>query len=122
VGDRIGARFREDLVLTMAIETARGRTMRIAASSASGTVFCMQRTAGEAIRYGSAQPDAYGGSTPSVFKRAIALCGTTPWSDAAVRRLDTATLCDGLDRAGGYVLCRMVQVQIVDTMRQTKLT
>ena len=36
------------------------------------------------------------------------------------RMLDPSTLCDGVDRSHGYVLCRMVQILIVNTMRQTK--
>ncbi|MGZ6545289.1 MAG: hypothetical protein ACXVEI_08260 [Actinomycetota bacterium] len=80
--------------LTMAIETATGRTARIAALSESGRVYCFERTANGSIRYGSAR-GIYGAVDPSVFERAIAHCGSTPWGGAAVRMLDMETMCDG---------------------------
>jgi hypothetical protein len=51
---------------------------------------------------------------------ALWACGSTPWSDTAVRMPDTASMCDGVDPSGGYLICRMVQVLITDTMRRTK--
>lgn len=104
--------------LTMSIEDTTGRTARVAAMSASGAVFCMERRGDGSIRYGSARRTGEGSS--AVFAQAIARCGSTPWSGAAVRMLDPSTLCDGVDRSHGYVLCRMVQILIVNTMRQTK--
>ncbi len=104
--------------LTMSIEDTTGRTARVAAMSASGGVFCMERAGDGSIRYGSAEGTGEGSS--AVFARAIARCGSTPWSGAAVRMLDTATLCDGVGRSNGYLICRMVQILISNTMRQTK--
>jgi len=102
--------------LTMSIERASGDTARIAARSDGGAVFCMQRTGDGSLRYGRAA----GEGDPSLFERAIARCGSTPWSASAVRMPDTARMCDGVDRSGGYLICRMVQVLITDTMRRTK--
>ena len=72
---------------------------------------------GTVILYGSAS----GEETPSTFERALIDCGSTAWSDAAVPIVDRSTMCDGVDRSSGYLICRMVQVLITDTMRHTKL-
>jgi len=104
--------------LTMSIEGPTGRRARVATLSASGAAFCMERRGDGSIRYGSALATGRGGS--GVFARAIAHCGSTPWSNAAVRMLDTSIMCDEVD-ASSYLICRMVQVLITDTMRQMKL-
>ena len=104
--------------LTVAIAAATGRTARVAAQSDSGGAFCVERLPGGELRYGGAAGDGTGGTT--TLDRAIARCGSTPWSAAAVRRLDPSTMCDGLDPHGGYLICRMVQVLIAQTMARTK--
>lgn len=101
--------------LTMSIEEATARSARIAALSDSGTVFCIERIEAGPIRYGSAAGEAV-----SAFQLAVAHCGSTTWSDAAVGMPDTASMCDGVDRSSGYLICRMVQALITDTMRRTK--
>ena len=98
----------------MSIEDATERTARIAALSESGTAFCIERTGDGSIRYGSAG----GEGDLSAFERAIVDCGSTPWSDTAVRMPDTASMCDGVDTSG-YLICRMVQVLITDTMQRS---
>jgi len=34
---------------------------------------------------------------------------------------DTSRMCEGVDRSGGYVICRMVQALIADTLRRTRI-
>jgi hypothetical protein len=103
--------------LTMSIEPATGGTIQIAALSASNAAFCIERASDGTITYGSGP----GPGTPgSRLRQAIARCGSTPWSGVALARIDLAHLCDGTDPSGGYLLCRMVQVLVVNTMRQTK--
>ena len=106
--------------LTMSIESATGGTARIAALSESGTAFCIERTGDGSIRYGSGGGEPEGERHLAAFERAIVLCGSMPWSQAAVRMPDTTRMCDGLDPSGGYLICRMVQALIVDTMRRTQ--
>ena len=106
--------------LTMSIESATGGTARIAALSESGTAFCIERTGDGSIRYGSGGGEPEGERHLAAFERAIGLCGSMPWSQAAVRMPDTTRMCDGLDPSGGYLICRMVQALIVDTMRRTQ--
>ena len=64
------------------------------------------------MTYGS-PPDA---STAQVGD-AVAACGSTPWSDDAIRVPLYRTMCADLDPQGGYLLCRMVQALIVQTLR-----
>ena len=106
--------------LTMSVESATGGTARIAALSESGTAFCIERTGDGSIRYGGGGGETEGEPHLAAFELAVALCGSTPWSQAAVRMPDTTRMCDGLDRSGGYLICRMVQVLIAETMRRTK--
>jgi hypothetical protein len=49
----------------------------------------------------------------------LAACGSTPWSSAAVRPFPIATMCDGLDPESGYLICRMVQVVMLQTLQRT---
>jgi hypothetical protein len=35
----------------------------------------------------------------------------------ALRRFPIATMCDGLDPAGGYLMCRVVQALMTKTMQ-----
>jgi hypothetical protein len=96
--------------LTIAIVATSADTARVATTSESGAAFCIERADGS-LRYGTAP------AGPGALATAIARCGSTAWSAEAVRRLDVAGFCDGVDR-GGYLLCRMVQVLIVDTMNR----
>ena len=104
--------------LTVAVVAATGRTARVAALSDSGGAFCVERLPGGDLRYGGVAGDGTGAI--ATLDRAIARCGSTPWSAAAVRRLDASTMCDGIDPQGGYLMCRMVQVLIAQTMTRTR--
>jgi hypothetical protein len=50
---------------------------------------------------------------------AVAACGSIPWTPAASRPFPVATMCEGLDRDSGYLICRMVQVLMTQTLEQT---
>jgi hypothetical protein len=56
------------------------------------------------------------------MKQAIENCGAVAWTTAATRPLETETMCNGLDPQSGYLLCRMVQVVIANTLAETKPT
>jgi hypothetical protein len=53
-------------------------------------------------------------------REAKGACSPTPWSSAVLQAPPFDTMCDGLDRLGGYLICRMVQVLSVDILNQTK--
>jgi hypothetical protein len=105
--------------LTMSIESASANSARVAALSFNGDAFCLQRTTGGVLTYGRSMAAGGGAAT---IGRAIESCGSIPWSREAVSMPDVTHLCDGLGPADGYVLCRMVQVLVVSTMKQTKPT
>ena len=50
-------------------------------------------------------------------RRRSPACGSTPWSAAAVRRFPVATMCDGLERSGGYLICRASQAFMTTSMQ-----
>ncbi len=107
---------------TMSIAWASGRRARVAALSYSGTAFCLERTGTGGLTFGSsvgsAEPGA--GDATNALKQAVARCGSTGWTSAAIRPFPIATLCDGMAPDGGYLICRMVQALSVSIMRQTK--
>jgi hypothetical protein len=102
---------------TVSIVSATDGEARVAAISGSGTAFCLQRT-DSGLAYGSGPragtPDLAGG-----LQGAVSECGSTPWTAAAVRPFPIATMCDGLDASGGYLICRMVQALMTKTMNHT---
>jgi hypothetical protein len=104
--------------LTMGIVGASSTTARIVAVSVSGTSICIQRD-GNGIAYGSAPRIAWNTALPSALHHAVAACGSTPWTDAALRPFPIATMCADLDRDSGYLLCRMVQVIMTQTAERT---
>ena len=102
----------------VAIVSATDTEARLAAVSESTNGYCLQRSGGElsygrASRFGGSDPD------PDVIAQAIAGCGSTPWSAAAVRRFPVATMCDGLELSGGYLLCRASQALMTTAMQRT---
>ena len=107
-------------VLTMGIATATSTTARIVAVSPSGNAFCIQRDA-SGVSYGSGSgPGRSNGATSErSIDRALAACGSTPWSSAALRPFPIASMCDGLDPESGYLICRMVQVVMLQTLQRT---
>jgi hypothetical protein len=42
------------------------------------------------------------------------------WSASAVQMPPFETMCDGLDPVGGYLICRMVQVNNQETLGRLK--
>jgi hypothetical protein len=106
--------------LTMSVISATDRRARVAAVSASGTAFCLERVVGGELSYGSSS--AMEPAVRLALKQAIENCGAAPWTAAAIRPLETERMCDGLDPESGYLLCRMVQVVIADTLSQSKPT
>ena len=102
----------------VAIVSATDTEARLAAVSGSTNGYCLQRSGGE-LSYGRAS--RFGGSDPGtdVIAQAIAGCGSTPWSAAAVRRFPVATMCDGLELSGGYLLCRASQALMTTAMQRT---
>jgi hypothetical protein len=106
--------------LTMSVVSATDRRARVAAVSASGTAFCLERVVGGELSFGSSE--AMEPVARLAMKQSIENCGAVPWTAAATRPLETERMCDGLDPESGYLLCRMVQVVIADTLAQTKPT
>jgi type II secretory pathway pseudopilin PulG len=104
--------------LTMGIVGASSTRAQIVAVSLSGTSICIQRD-GNGISYGSSPRIAWNTALPSGVSHAVAACGSTPWTDAALRPFPIAAMCDGLDRDSGYLICRMVQVITTQTMERT---
>ncbi len=109
-------------VLTMSIVSASGRRARIAALSASGTAFCLERTGTGRLTLGSSiGSEGFGaGDATKALRQAAAHCDSTPWTPAAIRPFPVASLCDGMAPYGSYLICRMVQALSVRIMRQTK--
>ena len=101
-----------EVVIISATDTAA----RLVAFSESTNGYCLQRSSGE-LSYGRAS--RFGGSAPDpdVVAQAIAECGSTPWSAAAVRRFPVATMCDGLELSGGYLICRASQALMMTAMQ-----
>jgi hypothetical protein len=97
--------------LQVQILTASGRSARLLTIASSGRAFCAQTT-GEGWTYGSADAGGYG---PDV-RAAIDVCGSTTWSDDAIRVPPYATMCADLDPQGGYLICRMVQALVRQTL------
>jgi hypothetical protein len=104
--------------LTISIVTATDSDARVAALSASGNAFCVERVAGGKLAYGTT---TFVPRATQAVRQAIATCGATPWTAATVRPIPTATLCDHVG-ASGYLLCRMVQVFIVETLQRSSPT
>ena len=103
-------------VAEVVIVSATNTEARLAAVSESTNGYCLQRSGGElsygrASRFRGATPD------PDVVAPAIAACGSTPWSAAAVRRFPVARMCDGLELSGGYLLCRASQAVMTTAMQ-----
>jgi hypothetical protein len=104
--------------LTMGIVGASSTTARIVAVSVSGTSYCIQHDA-NGVAYGSAPRIAWNTALPNSLHQAVAACGSAQWTDAALRPFPIATMCSGLDRDSGYLICRMVQVILTQTMERT---
>ena len=104
--------------LTMGIVTASDTTARLVAISPTGAAVCIQRDAA-GITYGTADRRSFGTAAPNAARRAVLACGETPWSPAALRPFPVTSMCDGLGREDGYLICRMVQVVLVDTLERT---
>ncbi len=104
--------------LTMGIVGASSTTARIVAVSPSGTSYCIQHDA-NGVAYGSAPRISWNTALPSALHQAVAVCGSILWTDAAVRPFPITTMCVGLDRDSGYLICRMVQVIMKQTMERT---
>jgi hypothetical protein len=104
--------------LTMGIVGASSTRAQIVAVSLSGTSICIQRD-GNGITYGSSPRIAWNTALPSGVSHAVAACGSRPWTDAALRPFPIGTMCVGLDRDSGYLICRMVQVIMTQTMERT---
>ena len=119
---RLGWADRRDDATTpfwMWVVTATTDEARVAGLSSGGDAFCLQRTGG-GLTLGSANGE-FGSVLPAeALSLAIADCGATPWTASAVRVPDFMRMCNGLDRAGGYLICRMVQVLNVTELRKTK--
>jgi hypothetical protein len=100
----------------VAIVSATNTEARLVAVSESTNGYCLQRSGGD-LSYGRASRFVGATPDPDVVAQAIAGCGSTPWSDAAVRRFPIATMCDGLELSGGYLLCRASQALMTTAMQ-----
>jgi hypothetical protein len=91
------------------IDSASRERARVVALTDMGSVVCLERH-GSALTYGSAR-----GSLTTIgrtVEAAIAACGDSRWTQAALAPLDVRGLCDGLDPYTGYDICRMVEVEL----------
>ncbi|MGH2595650.1 MAG: hypothetical protein ACRDH7_06780 [Actinomycetota bacterium] len=100
----------------VAIVTSTDAEARIVAVSGSGNGFCLQRTGGGHLSYG--RGTRFGASDPgvNVIEAAMAACGSTPWSAAAIRRFPFSTMCQDVE-PDQYLICRVVQALITTTMK-----
>ena len=101
------------------IVDARSEVARVASVSDSGNAFCLQRTAA-GLTYGTAMGTFGATEQAPALRSAIAACGQRPWSEASLQAPPWRTMCEGLDRDGGYLICRMVQVLNASQLRQTE--
>jgi hypothetical protein len=92
---------------------------RVAGVSDSGNAFCLQRTS-DGLTYGTARGEFGGSEQEAALRAAISACDRAPWTDAALQAPPWRTMCTGLDRAGGYLICRMVQALNATTLRHAK--
>jgi hypothetical protein len=100
----------------VAIVSATSDQAGVVGLSSSGIAFCVQRSAGD-LTYGSGvTPASAPPSGVTALHRAATACGSIPWSADAVRRFPIDGMCDGLDPTGGYLMCRVVQALMVNTM------
>jgi hypothetical protein len=99
------------------IVVARDREAQIAAFSASGAAFCLQR-AEVGLTYGRGPRTGTGDVPEAVLKEAIVACGSIPWSADAVRRFPFETMCidAGSER---YLICRVMQAYMTQVMQGT---
>lgn len=97
------------------VVSATDRVARVTGVSESGTAFCLERSGGR-LAFGSGTGDGPADATGSI-EQAEASCGSTAWTAAEVRPFPITTMCEGLDASGGYLICRMVQALMTETMR-----
>lgn len=102
--------------LRVGVVSATDQVARVAAFSASGNAFCLQRTPA-GLTYGAGEGS--GTTQPRTVGDAIAGCADKTWSAAAVRMFPVATMCDGADRTS-YLVCRMVQALVTSILRDAK--
>lgn len=105
--------------LWMWVVTARRDEARVAGLSMSGNAFCLQRTP-EGLTTGMASGGLGAVTAIRALQLAVSACGERSWTSSAIQVPQVETMCNGLDRSGGYLICRMVQVLSVDILRQTK--
>ncbi len=107
----------DEYVGPVGIVVARDREARIAAFSASGAAFCLQR-AEAGLTYGRGLGTGTGDGPGAALKEAIVACGSIPWSADAVRRFPFETMCvdAGSER---YLICRVMQAYMTQVMQGT---
>ena len=103
-------------VVPVGIVLVRDREAQVAAFSASGAAFCLQRAAA-GLTYGRGLRTGTGDGPEALIDRAIVACGSTPWSADAVRRFPIATMCEGVE-PDSYLICRVVQASMTKTMQR----
>jgi hypothetical protein len=102
----------QPLVLTVA--SANEDSVRFLAQSASGPMFCMQRT-DEGVTYGVAEQRPPSEAGPTLADRAMLACGSTPFTPRALAMFDLGAMCEGADDQV-ILLCRSVQKLIRETL------
>jgi hypothetical protein len=103
------------------IVQADGDVARVAAASESGNAFCVERGP-RGLRYGEAEGDVSEVPRVELLRDAVSACAATAWSTSAVQMPPFETMCEGLDPVGGYLICRMVQVNNQETLTRLKPT
>ena len=102
----------QPLVLTVA--SADQDSVRFLTQSASGPMFCMQRT-GDAVTYGVAEHRPPSEAGPTLAERATLACGSTPFTAQALAMFDVDAMCDGV-ADDATLICRSAQKLIRDTL------
>jgi hypothetical protein len=102
----------QPLVLTVA--SADEDSIRFLAQSASGPMFCMQRT-DDGVTYGSAEKRPPSEAGPTFAEAAMLACDSTPFTPQALAMFDVGAMCDGVDDQG-ILICRAVQKLIRETL------
>lgn len=102
----------QPLVLTVA--SADENSVRFLTQSASGPMFCMQRTS-DGITYGVAEHRPPSEAGPTLAERATLACGSTRYTAQALAMFDVDQMCDGVSD-DGTLICRGAQKLIRETL------
>ncbi len=107
--------------LTMAVASTTGSAAHITALSGSGRVFCIRATADDRVTWGEGGVAGVVGTAQvrSAEREALAHCGETLWTAAAVATTPLGGSC-AVASDSDYVMCRAVEAEIVRILATAK--